>query len=364
MITAQVGLPGSGKSYSIVAHVIKPALEKGREVYSNVPINKEAFSQLGVQTRSFHDLPSFSDVAEASEYWPTIPAGAVIIIDEAWRYWPSGLKANHIPEHEKSFFTEHRHRVSQDGDSQEIFLVTQDLSQVCAFVRNLVETTNRAAKASKLGFKNAFKLERYHGCVTGNRPSKNQLIESNWCKYDPEVFKLYQSHTMSETLGQVNESDLDDRSEKTSPFKKLGLVAVCLVALTGFGLWQVTSNFSQDKNDPSESALVEAPNEVKAASKPRQTTPVKTNVAEPKFVSNLHPSFRLLGFITKPGSRSGVAMIENSRGNTFNIDFEQFCSLVRGFKGVAECMIDGLIVNDLSGQGEIESEGDLSVSVF
>ena len=39
MITAYVGLPGSGKSYGVCEQVILPALAKGRPVFTNIPFD-------------------------------------------------------------------------------------------------------------------------------------------------------------------------------------------------------------------------------------------------------------------------------------------------------------------------------------
>ncbi|MCU7813401.1 MAG: hypothetical protein KZQ77_19520, partial [Candidatus Thiodiazotropha sp. (ex Notomyrtea botanica)] len=46
-IVTYVGLPGSGKSYSVVEHVILPALKNNRTVCTNIPLNKEQLSTDG-----------------------------------------------------------------------------------------------------------------------------------------------------------------------------------------------------------------------------------------------------------------------------------------------------------------------------
>ncbi|QIB67454.1 hypothetical protein G3T16_20745 [Kineobactrum salinum] len=60
------------------------------------------------------------------------------MIDEAWRLWPAGTRANAMLEQHKSFLAEHRHMVSEDGRSTEVVIVTQDLSQLASYPRSLV----------------------------------------------------------------------------------------------------------------------------------------------------------------------------------------------------------------------------------
>jgi zona occludens toxin len=105
-IVAYTGLPGSGKSYGVVEHVIVPALVEGRAVYTNIPLNElEIFKYLqtkGMNRINIHPF-SIDDAKEKEGYMAGIPGGAVIVIDEIWRLWPSGMKANGAKEDHKSF---------------------------------------------------------------------------------------------------------------------------------------------------------------------------------------------------------------------------------------------------------------------
>ncbi len=136
-ITAYVGSPGSGKSYSVVAYVILPALAQGRIVITNIPINITELEESKRLLVKPLDILQFS--GNQDYFQSMIIAGAVFVIDEAWKWLPSGLQANKIPEHFKAFLAEHRHMVDSDGRSTDICLVTQDLSQLAAFPRQLIE---------------------------------------------------------------------------------------------------------------------------------------------------------------------------------------------------------------------------------
>ncbi len=44
-VVSYVGLPGSGKSHSVVQHVVLPALRKGRVVVTNIPMQTDLVRQ-------------------------------------------------------------------------------------------------------------------------------------------------------------------------------------------------------------------------------------------------------------------------------------------------------------------------------
>ena len=53
-ISAYTGLPGHGKSYGVVDNVIRPALEKKREIFTNIPMNSdECLERFGMTVTQF-----------------------------------------------------------------------------------------------------------------------------------------------------------------------------------------------------------------------------------------------------------------------------------------------------------------------
>ena len=186
-ITAFVGLQGSGKSYSAVSEVILPALKDGRKIFTNIPLVIDQLppgaSELAVQfdMQDLIDNPNWFD----DKFEP----GAIILIDELWRLWPSGLKANNALEQHKEFLSMHRHKVGSNGRSSEIYLLTQDLSQIANFARVLVDKTYRTTKLDVIGKPNSYRVDIFQGPVTGPSPPIAKRLREIYGKYKPEVIK-------------------------------------------------------------------------------------------------------------------------------------------------------------------------------
>jgi len=236
-ITAYTGLPGHGKSYGVIENVIAPACKAMRTVYTNIPCNTDVF------LKRFGIAPVFFDVREIIEnknwFSEVFEPGSLFVVDECWRLWPAGLTANKIEEKHKEFFAEHRHLVGDSGHSTEIVLVTQDLAQIASFMRNLVETTFRVTKLSKVGGSKLYRVDVYSGPVTGPAPPIAKREREIPGKFKKEVYELYKSHTKS-TVGAGDESRSDSRFNvlKGGAFKAIGLGILVL----GFIVYQGASS--------------------------------------------------------------------------------------------------------------------------
>ncbi|MGG2142293.1 zonular occludens toxin domain-containing protein [Symbiopectobacterium sp. RP] len=123
-ISAYVGLPGSGKSYEVVASVIIPACISESRIVSNIyglsveriydycvevkKANREALGDIifvendDVQDANFFPYKTDAGIADTTRCRP----GNLICIDEAWRIWESDRA---IPVNHRSFMAEHRH---------------------------------------------------------------------------------------------------------------------------------------------------------------------------------------------------------------------------------------------------------------
>lgn len=249
-ITAYTGLPGSGKSHGVFEHVIVPALEQGKRVWTNIPFIEAALTERSLP------IPTAFTVAEIENnprwFQDIFESGAVIVIDECWRLWSSGLKANNAVEGHKSFLAEHRHMVGDDGFSTEVVLVTQDLGQLAMFVRQLVDTTYRFVKADKIGMRNSYAMHVYAGAVTGQNPPDSKKLRTIPGKYNPAIFKLYKSHTMSQTGEAGNEAATDTRNNALKGFKAKGIL-VGFVLLPIIAIWSLTkvwNKFTGDDDKP------------------------------------------------------------------------------------------------------------------
>ena len=236
-IDAYTGLPRSGKSYSVVKNVILPSLREGRHVYTNIPLTdklKDEFPGLVHQL----DAKWFSD----PNLVDTFPNGAVVILDELWRRWPSGLKANNVNFKDKEFLAEHGHLVDENGNTTRVVLVSQDLSQIAAFARDLVSVTYRSTKLDAVGAESRFRVDIYQGAVTGQRPPKSQLLRSTYDKYEPQFYDYYKSSTKSMTGEVGDESRADKRSNIWTSKAFIGMLigSVFMIGGGGYGLYWVS----------------------------------------------------------------------------------------------------------------------------
>lgn len=224
---AYTGLPRSGKSYGVVENVIVPALQKGRCVWTNIPIVEDKMAAFaGALPHAFH----VNDIRDNPAWFQDVlPKGVVLVLDEAWRVWPSGMKATNITEGHKSFFAEHGHMVGEDNFVTEIYLVTQDLAQLAAFIRQLVDTTYRSHKLAALGANKHFRVDIYDGAVTGQKPPVSKRVRVVQGKYKPEIYALYKSHTMSETGAAGDETSSDGRKNIFRGFAAKGMIAIIVL---------------------------------------------------------------------------------------------------------------------------------------
>lgn len=353
-ITAYVGTPGSGKSYSVVAHVIIPALNAGRIVVTNIPLNLHEFPDHQRSLIRSFDLVRFS--SDEEYFKDVVTPGAVHVIDEAWKWLPAGLLSNKIPGHFKSFLAEHRHLVGEDGNSTDVVFVTQDLSQVASFPRQLVEKTFRTSKLIGIGTRNKFRVDIYEGAVTGQAPPKSKLLsKSHLQSYKPDIYKFYKSHTMSESAAGV-ESNTDSRG---SVFKSLFFLVAFPLALIlgGFGIYNLLG-FVGVGSKSSDSVL------------PSASSPVVSNlVSLPPPVSSSPPvlplsaDLRVSGLVSSSDGRGHFEFmnVQITGKYSFVLPFHEYCKFVISTRDLqaVECVYDGQRISFFSGSRS-GSSGDKS----
>lgn len=217
---AYVGLPGSGKSHGVVENVIIPALKQDQKVFTNIPLKNEYCIEKYGSTAVYFDT---QDIIDNADWWTDVfEAGSILVIDEAWRLWPAGMSINKARDQDKEFLAEHRHLVNQEtGKSTNIFIVTQNLSQISNFVKILIDKTFRSVKLDAVGATKSYRVDVYQGEVSGANPPDTNKINSLYYKYKKEVFDSYVSHTKSDIAG--DETSIDDRFNfiKSTKFKLL-----------------------------------------------------------------------------------------------------------------------------------------------
>lgn len=338
-ILAYVGAPGSGKSYDVVANQILPALRQDRLVVTNIPLHLEAIREK-VQTGEVEEFPIDRVATQPELIDEYAKPGAVIVLDELWRLWPSGVKTDKTHPAFKSFLAEHRHRVDAKGNAMQIVLVTQDLKQVSPFARALVEETFYHTKLTHLGTSKTFRIDVYRGPREGPNPPKSERLREIVGRFDPEVFKCYKSHTMSESASSgANETKLDGRANIWRR-PMLYVAALAVVAAFAWGIPTAVSAF----NDPSEHARgVSGANATSVPLGPPHGTS-RGGLTVPQSVTPVPSNtWRVSGTIVRDGG--SVAILTDGM-RSVSVPFEAFCR--RMVEGWTLCRWEGQEVTEWS----------------
>lgn len=328
-VTAYTGLPGHGKSYSVVEHVVLPALEQTRVVVTNLPLKmdqvRRKFPAADVR---FFELAAIRDKPDL--LLELAVPGCIFVLDEAQLLWPSGLQASKTPAAWLSFVTEHRHRVDDLNRSSEVVVISQDLGNVASFVRKLVEQTYRTVKLVSLGATTRFRVDVYTGPVTGPKPPSKDRVRQLYGKYEPRVYDLYMSHTQSEGDGSgAVEGSIDKRVVVwRSPALWAG-AAFALVLGVG-GVWAVVGYFSGPEDRASSSASATAGQAVSRGA-----------VAVGSEARAERSSWRVSGEV-RIGSRAEVWLTDGS----VNVVLDEAAYCDRDVAGFVVCQWDGQEVSN------------------
>lgn len=359
-IDAYTGLPGHGKSYGVVEHVIIPSLAEGRHVVTNIPLEvDDLLADHGGPGARITQLPP--DWFERQDLADLIPAGAVAVLDELWRRWPAGLKSNNALLADKALLAEHRHRVDDKGRSMRIVLVTQDLAQVASWVRLLVEQTYRMTKLTAIGSRKKFRVDVFQGAATGQTPPRSRLIRQLYGQYKPSVYRYYSSATQSAT-GQVGDESTADKRANIwrSPFMIFAMVAP-LVGVPLF-LWWVVSIFAsgfgtlpEDELPPEPVVLVNPPPPLPAPSVP--DVPAVEVVQAPPLPSGPAPStvWRVAGYMLRAeqaadGQPRDIVLLSSALYGLRRVPVDQCERLPDGINW--QCVVDGQHVTPWTGRGD------------
>ncbi|WP_237562498.1 zonular occludens toxin domain-containing protein [Glutamicibacter soli] len=254
------GRPGSGKSYSVVEYVIIPALTKGRHVVTNIPLEEELLVQVygGKITQLPLDALDHPDLADL------LPNGCVAVLDEVWRRWPSGQKANQASHADLRILKEHRHRVDADGNAMQVVLVTQDPSDLASWVRKLIAHSFMMKKLDTIGAAKRFSIQVFEGCHTGTPPKRFQVREAVGT-YRPEIYRFYRSATQSQSsdLSVGDERAMDKRANVWTSGGMITILAFVPLALIG-GLWLGYDYVSSKLQPADEVVQVQQPKRIEA----------------------------------------------------------------------------------------------------
>lgn len=192
MIENHFGKPGSGKSYSVMANVILPALKSGSRVLTNI----DGASDKGCRLRLGAAL-NLSEAELGERYialseeeiitgacWGYVQARDVYVIDEVQRYWPGGVLKPSDPLAFR-FFGEHRHYGCH------IHCITINPNNYQSPMRAYAEVSHLYKKLGFLGLNSRFICRDFASAV----PGKDCQVSSKTAKYKKEIFSYYKSVT-------------------------------------------------------------------------------------------------------------------------------------------------------------------------
>jgi len=359
-IDAYVGLPGSGKSYSVVKFAILPSLKQGRLVITNIPLTDLAHEEFpGLIRQLDHDW--YKDEA----LFDSVPNGSVVVLDELWRRWPKGMPAAKVPFRDKEFLAEHRHLVDENGNSTRIVLVTQDLDQISAFATMLVDTTYQSVKMSALGANKRFRVDIYQGAAKGQRPPKSRLLRSVFDRYEKSIHQYYQSATKSLTGLVGDESKADSRA--TIWKSPLMIFTICAPFILAFLVWQIGKFFNngmtftppEPKADP---VALQQPafGLVNPAPEDLAPKPVAQSVQQ-HFEPAISTVWRVVGHVQRvlpdTGKMADVVLLTS----VFGLRYEPLANCEPVSMGHAyQCIVEGAMATPWSGP----MRADMSASVL
>ena len=220
---AYVGLPGSGKSYSVVENQILPALKQGRRVVTNIPLHVHKIRALpGLEDAQIVEFPLDAVKAEPHRMNEFVTPGSLFVLDEAMRLWPAGEKVNKVPDEFKFLLSEHRHQVDAKGNATQIVIVIQDLGNLGAWACRFIDSTFAHQKLSSVGAKGSFRVDIFQGPVKGPKYPISQRQRMTLGRYKPDIWNLYKSHMFSESdIAGANEKSMDNRA---TLFKRWGVM--------------------------------------------------------------------------------------------------------------------------------------------
>lgn len=219
MITLITGNPGSGKTLWVLGEIEQMMKDRAAAglpchvYYNGIPI-QPACPYAG-------EWVQLEDSAAADPH--TLPAGAVVVIDEAYRLWPAdpASKSSKVPKNIQDFAT-HRHR------GHDYILIMQKSSQLHNFIRDLVGRHVHLEAPFGLSRATVYSWERL--AKPGTKSEYDEALKSAF-RYPVERFAWYKS------------ADLHVKKKRFPVGKLVALgVFLCLLVLGVYGGYAVIAH--------------------------------------------------------------------------------------------------------------------------
>lgn len=271
-ITALIGLPGHGKSYSAVELILIPALElrDSRPIYTNLPLVLDEIA--AVYPESNIITFDIAEIKQDAAFFDGHLPGALFIIDELWRLFPAGVKVDAIPTYHLAFIKEHRHRANEAGQSTDLVFVTQTLDDITASIRAMVQLTIVTVQLLDVGKTNRFRRDYYRGVVKGFEGLQKQFIKNEYGSYSPPVYRFYKTHMNADSNALVSDQSAIGDSSIFTSWKAKAAAFLFLFFLLSFayGAYRTSSNLEKMTTDAPKPAKPSSP-----------TKPVRLAKADP-----------------------------------------------------------------------------------
>ena len=250
MINWIIGASGGGKSYEAVRYHIVPALEKGRHVITNLPLNIEEFIKLSpdyeallhIRKQSlpilgkFHlaenNTPIFDLYTDGGKdqpprgqrlfagvwdyyfdesYRTKEGKGPLFVIDECHFSLPYKNTSIEV----EDWFSVHRHYNS------DVLLLTQSYGKCSQNIRDNTQIVYRVRKNIAFGSKNSYVKKVQDGF-------RGDVVNTSIRQYDPKYFPLYKSHTQGQSVEEYGAEDITPLWMRW-PFIGTGICALIFV---------------------------------------------------------------------------------------------------------------------------------------
>lgn len=361
-INAYVGVPGSGKTYEVVSSVILPAFLNGRRIVTNIEgISQDNFlDYVDEQNKSKKekdriDYSSLGTIIKVNDedvlkpnFFPykasleeTIAKnGDLICLDEIWRIFDDNKK---ILEEHKSFIAEHRHFVNERGNTSDLVVINQSISNIPKFIKDRLENTYKMTKLLAIGMRNRYRIDVY----SGSRLYKTNLIQSIQAKYNPKVFKLYKSYDND----NAKEQSIDNRNNifKSTWFLLKMLFSLLFVIGGSIYLYntynkqitlsdkEYTSGQINQQQDPNQKKTTVYKSE---SFREREQEEISTSIEKDKGLSS---KWRIIGYIKKDNKNLVILTDDKYIRYEYLSSFSNDGNLLSGH-------IDGYRVTFYSGQ--------------
>lgn len=306
MINLLLGAPGGGKSYEAVVYHILKALEQGRKVITNLPLNVEEFRNIDPAFPSLIELrdqtkaqrPTEDEEKRASIYprfrpdipWNSKPFSHLEDYQDEWKHPESGIGSLFVidechmvlprvgtPRDLEEWYSMHRHQLV------DVLLITQSYGKVNRAIIDLVQVCYRVRKNVALGSSTTY-IRKVQDGIRG------AVVNEGIRKYKPEYFKLYRSHTLS------SQAAIEDMAKDIRPIWFHWSFIGAAILISGAFLFMVFfdwSIFPEPKTTPDKKKVLYQHHPVEAEKMMFDQT-IKAPPAPPESIPEKHPGDQTL----------------------------------------------------------------------